>query len=398
MSESGPSPGAPVVYVLKRFPRLSETFVLRELLSLEAQGQRLLVDALLPPEPGPRHPELDDLRAEVRYLPRRPRLRHVAGAHGRLFVRHPQRWVREARRARRHGTWRRFLQAGLVAERARMAEASHIHAHFATAATEVAGHAAALADLTFSVTAHAKDVFHADNQSLLRRRVHGAAAVVTVSRFNTAHLIRELPGMHVMHVPNGIPMPAPLVPRPEGPVLCIGRLVPKKGIDTLVRAAALLDPAVSVEIVGGGPLGEELAKLAADLGAAARVCFLGPQPSSAVEAALTRCSMVVLPCRIAANGDRDGLPTALLEAMARGIPVISTPVVGIPEIVRDEETGLLVPPDDPEALAAAISRLRRDPALGRRLGAAGRALVGAEFDPAGSAAALRSIFSASGQR
>jgi hypothetical protein len=122
---------APVLYVLKRFPRLSETFVLRELLELEAQGERILIDALLPPEGGPAHAEVARLRAPVRYLPRRARLRQppVAQAHLRVGLRSPLVWVRLAARARRHGIWRRFVQAGLTADRARREGARHLHAH-----------------------------------------------------------------------------------------------------------------------------------------------------------------------------------------------------------------------------------------------------------------------------
>ncbi|HYT81699.1 MAG TPA: hypothetical protein VEQ37_21085, partial [Actinomycetota bacterium] len=136
----------PVLYVLKRFPRLSETFVLREILSLERLGERILIDSLLAAEGGPRHPDLDRLQAEVRYLPRHPRLSHwpVMRAHLGLAVRGPRLWAGLALRARRAATWRRFLQAGLVADRATRERVRHIHAHFLTAAAEVARDASIL--------------------------------------------------------------------------------------------------------------------------------------------------------------------------------------------------------------------------------------------------------------
>lgn len=386
---------APVLYVLKRFPRLSETFVVREIAALETLGERILIDALLPPEDGPAHPEVALLEADVRYLPPRPSLLEpsVCRAHARLFLRRPRTWLREARHARRDGTWRRFLQAGLTAERARERRARHLHAHFATAAAEVAGIAGRLASLPVSVTAHAKDIYQEEHAPLLARRLAGAATVVTVSAHNRAHLERVLPRAAVAHIPNGVAVPeAAHGPHPAGVVLCVARLVAKKGIDTLLSALAALDrPDVRAEIVGGGPLEQALRDQAATLGLDGRVRFLGPVAFPAVEEAYRGAAMVVLPCRVSPDGDRDGLPTALTEAMARGLPVISTDVAGIPEIVRHGETGLLVPPDDPHALAEAIASLLSDAALGRSLGAAGRALMASDHDPARSALALQRV-------
>jgi colanic acid/amylovoran biosynthesis glycosyltransferase len=401
IKETRPS-RAPVLYVLKRFPRLSETFVLRELLELEAQGERILIDALLPPERGPAHAELASLRAPVRYLPRRPRLRRprVASAHLRLGLRSPLVWARLAVRARRHGIWRRFVQAGLTADRARREGARHLHAHFATAAADVARDAAALAGVPFTVTAHAKDIFHADHAPQLARRLEGVSAVVTVSEHNAAHLRGVLNGVPVHHIPNGVPPASPGPAAQGGPVLFVGRLVPKKGVDVLIDACARLRsgfPELGVEIVGGGPLAEELAHRARRAGVADRIHFLGLQPAEVVDAAFRRCSLVAAPSRIDEHGDREGMPTVLVEALARGVPVVATDIVGIPELVRNGETGLLVPPDDPTALAAAIARLVRDPALARELAAGGRALVAERFDPSRSVRRLRAVFEEAGR-
>jgi colanic acid/amylovoran biosynthesis glycosyltransferase len=393
---------APVLYVLKRFPRLSESFVLRELLELEAQGERILIDALLPPEVGPRHGEIARLRAPVRYLPRRPRLRQpsVASAHLRVGLRSPLVWARLAARARRHGIWRRFVQAGLTADRARREGVRHLHAHFATAAAEVARDAATLARRPFTVTAHAKDIFHADHAPHLVRRLDGAAAVVTVSEHNAEHLRGVLNGVPIHHIPNGVLAPPPGRSAQGGPLLFVGRLVPKKGVDILIDACALLRseiPGLSVEIIGGGPLADELADRARNAGVADRIHFLGPQPAEVVDAAFRRCSLVALPSRIDEHGDRDGMPTVLVEALARGVPVVATHLVGIPELVRNGETGLLVPPDDPPALAAAIARLLRDPELARELATGGRALVAERFNPGRSARLLRALFEEPGR-
>ena len=402
MTAPGVASDAPVLYVLKRFPRLSETFILRELLALEAAGETLLVDALLPPEDEPRHPELAGLRAQVRYVQRRPRLtdRTVAVAHLRVARTAPLRWLRLAAGARRAGTWRWFLQAGVVADRLRRDGVRHVHAHFATAAAEVARDAGALAGVPVTVTAHAKDVFHHDNAPLLAARLHGVAALVTVSAYNAAHLRTVLPGVPVELVRNALAVRPLRDPAPSGPVLIVCRLVPKKGVDCLLDAFAQLAPLrpeLRLEVVGSGPQREQLAEQANRLGIGDRVDFLGSLPSSRVDEALRRCSVFALPCRIDGSGDRDGLPTVLVEALAGGTPVVTTDILGLPELVRHGDTGLLVPPDDAGALAGAIAKLLDDPELAAGLAAAGRDLVARDYDPSRSADALRRVWAQAGR-
>lgn len=386
-----PGAGLSVLYVLKRYPRLSETFVVRELLGLEAAGVRLGVDALLAPEAGAQHADVQRVAAPVRHLPRRAEWSWpMVSAHLRVAARRPITWARLAVRARRRGGWRRFAQAGMVAQRVQGEGFQHVHAHFATAAAEVARDAAALAGVTFSVTAHAKDIFHEENAGRLAERVDGAAAVVTVSGYNVRHLARVLPGTPVRYVPNGLPVPPPLVPRSDGPVLCVARLVPKKGIDTLIRAMALL-PDERLEIVGDGACRLELEALARSLGLGERVRFHGALASDAVYAAYARCAVVALPCRIDPDGDRDGMPTVLVEAMARSLPVVSTDVVGIDELVDDGRTGLLVPPDEPAALAGALRRVLADPASAALMGVRARHRVIGEFAPERATGALLDV-------
>jgi glycosyltransferase involved in cell wall biosynthesis len=399
---SSPTPPVgPVLYVLKRFPRLSETFVLREVLGLEAAGVTVLVDALLPPENSPTHAELESVRAEVRYVPRHPRLRDAAcaRAHLGLALRQPRRWATLALRARRDGTWRRFVQGGIVAQRVRREGVTHVHAHFATASCEVAVVAAALAGVSCSVTAHAKDIYHHENAPHLARRLAGVDTVVTVSGHNVAHLeaVAREGGIRaaVRHVPNGVGLGAPADPAASASLLCVARLVPKKGVDLLVQAAATLverRPDLVVDVIGDGPLRPELTARAESLGLAGRVRFHGAATAAEVQTALETCRAFVLPCRIDADGDRDGMPTVLVEALARAVPVVSTDVVGIGELVVDGETGLLVPPDDVAALAAALEKLLDDGALATRLGRAGRRLVEQRYCPADSTLALVDTF------
>jgi glycosyltransferase involved in cell wall biosynthesis len=392
-----------VLYVLKRYPRLSETFVVRELLGVEAERVVVGIDSLMPAEEGPRHPEVSRVRGTVRYLPPKPRPTDGAmlmlQAH--LLLRHPYRWFGEVIPVLRKGDsprkerWRRFLHAGLVADRARRDGFDRIHAHFATAASEVAVIAGKLAGIPVSVTAHAKDIFQQDNSVHVASRLQRVDDVVTISSFNQAHLQSLLPGRTIHHVPNGVNLGPAHGGTHGGPLLCVSRLVKKKGIDTLLEAVALLAadrPDLRLEVVGSGPLAESLKELAQRLKISDRVTFFGALPSTAVDAAYERCAVVVLPCRITQDGDRDGLPTVLVEALARSVPVISTSVVGIPELVRHGETGLLVEPDDPVALAAAIDKLTSDPALAHDLGSHGRQLVAASYDPTDAAKKLISVW------
>ncbi|MDO9353905.1 MAG: glycosyltransferase, partial [Solirubrobacteraceae bacterium] len=151
-------------------------------------------------------------------------------------------------------------------------------------------------------------------------------------------------------------------------------------------------PALRLEIVGDGPLREGLEALAAELEIEDRVLFHGALPSGAVGEVLDRAGLFALPARTAEDGDMDGLPVAILEALAHGVPVVATPVAGIPEAVMERQTGLIVAPSDVNATASAIRTLATDDALRTQLGQAGRALVAERYDAATSAAALRRLF------
>ena len=368
-----------VHYVLVRFPKLSETFVLREMLELERAGWAVSIDTLEDPLDEPRDPALAGLRARVRRVPDRPPLRRLLRAHAGVAARRPRVWLGAARRARRAGRLREFGRAGLIAARALRERADLLHVHFAYYSAEYAHDAAALAGLPFTVFAHANDIWAEDNARHLGRRLEGVAGVASVTAYNTEHLRAVAPGAAVEHLPLGVPAPTGRFTRAaSGPVLAVARLVPKKGLDTFVEACAVAMAEareLRAEIVGDGPLLGELRELARARGIAERVVFRGALAPDGVVEAYGRCSLVVAPCRVGPDGDRDGLPTVLLEAMARGLPVIATDALGIPELVEHERNGLLVPPDDPEALAAAILRLRGDGALARRLGEEARRTV-----------------------
>ena len=388
--EPVPFPDQPepvTAYVLKMYPRFSETFILGELLAREAAGERLEVISLRQPVDGRFHAALAQLRAPVTYL--------QSGS----SASEAWRTLREARSTRQAVTAHldELLQAEAVdaiqavrlAELVRARGIGHLHAHFASVATTVARLASLLSGVPYSFTAHAKDIYHesVDPQDL-RRKLADAHHVVTVSDYNLDHL-RDTYGSdadRVHRVYNGLDLtdaawsdPADRAPL----VVAVGRLVEKKGFDVLLDAMALVHqrhPQVRAVIAGEGALAADLRAQRDRLGLADVVDLPGPIPQTEVRDLLSRAAVFAAPCVVGPDGNRDGLPTVLLEAMAAGTPAISTDVTGIPEVVRHEETGLLVPQHDAVSLAAAIERMVTDRPLGSRLSRAARSLVETSFD------------------
>lgn len=399
-----------VGYVVKRYPRLSETFVLNEIIEQERQGTLVHIVSLKKPDEGRFHADLARVRAAVTYLPGYiiPSLALILGANARWFRRHPRRYLDAFALALRGGDRHRlsaFLKASVVADLVASRRLDLLHAHFATGAAFMAMLASRLTGVPYGFTAHARDLFglHVDRNAL-RRKVARASYVVVVSdetRDFLGGVVGPELGLRVQRIYNGV-HPA-LLRRPARPLaagapllLGVGRLVEKKGFSHLLAAAARLRERgmrFRLAIAGDGPLRRALEREAAERGLAVR--FLGALPHEQVVAAMRGARAVVLPAIVAADGDRDVLPTVLLEAQALARPVVSTRLTGIPEIVADQVTGLLVPAADTEALVggltAALGRLLEDRTLAARLGAAGRERVAAIFDPAANVAELVAV-------
>jgi glycosyltransferase involved in cell wall biosynthesis len=389
-----------VGYVVKRYPRYSETFIVNEILAHEAAGWDLEIFALRPPVDTHFQDVLARVRAPVTYLP-------GSGLKATDF------WQSlEAASAELPGLWAKLEAARGEAPRdvhaavhlaraARLRGLTHLHAHFASSATSVARMAAHFADLPYSFTAHAKDIFHESvNPDELRRKLREAAAVVTVSDFNLTFL-RERYGVdahRVARIYNGLdldrfPFSAPGERPPE--IIAVGRLVEKKGFSDLIEACAHLrdrGTPFSCRIIGGGELEADLRARIERFGLGAHVCLSGPRPQREVIERLRRAAVFAAPCVVGRDGNRDGLPTVLLEAMALGTPCVSTDVTGIPEVLRDGETGLQVPQRAPGALADALARLLTDAALRIRLATAARRLIETSFDVHRNATQLRTLF------
>jgi glycosyltransferase involved in cell wall biosynthesis len=380
------------------YPRFSETFVLGELLARERAGERLEVVSLRQPVDGRFHAALAQLRAPVTYLPTTSsaseawRLLRTARSSRQAITAHlDELLAAEACDA---------VQAVRLAELVRQRGITHLHAHFASVATTVARLASLLSRVPYSFTAHAKDIYHESVEPEdLRRKLADAHHVVTVSDFNLEHL-RSAYGPdadRVHRVYNGIDVTAAgwSGPADRPPlVVAVGRLVEKKGFDVLLDALALLHercPSVRAVIAGDGALAGDLRAQRDRLGLQSVVDLPGPLPQTEVRELLARAAVFAAPCVVGPDGNRDGLPTVLLEAMAAGAPAVSTDVTGIPEVVRHERTGLLVPQHDAAALARALERLVTDRPLATRLSRAARALVEDSFDVEVQAAALRRL-------
>lgn len=393
-----------IAYVLKMYPRFSETFIVNEILELERRGVAVRIYSLHKPDDGRFHAKLARVRASVVYVPQYPEMEpeRIQAAHTRLAAAEPARYaaVKAWSEARGHPyAVKRFLQAGFIAAHLLDHPVTALHAHFASSATRAANLVWRLTGIPYSFTAHAKDIFHDSvTPDSLREKCRDARFVVTVSRFNQHYLqalLGDVPG-DIRHLYNGIDVteftPGAAGSRSAGLILAIGRLVEKKGFDVLINACRLLADRGSdfvCHIIGQGEQHDALARRIAEHGLSDRVLLVGPRPQDEVAAAYREAAVFALPCVVGSDGNRDGLPTVLLEAMASGVPVVSTDVTGIPEIIDDGVNGVIVPQRDAAALADALAALLADPQRRAALGAAGRAKVEAVFSVRANVAQLQ---------
>jgi glycosyltransferase involved in cell wall biosynthesis len=389
-----------VGYILKQYPRLSETFILNEILAHEAAGLHVHIFSLHLPNETFAHDEVARVRARVDYLPNIPiTLREI----GKVLIEVSDMLDPEdcAAAIRDSKSLQLLWQASRIAAIAQSADLTHLHAHFATDPAWVARIASILAGLPYSFTAHAKDIFHESVDSTrLRKLARDASGIVTVSDFNVSYLqdILGADACPIHRIYNGLDLadfPYCRAEREPGLVVAVGRLVEKKGFDVLVRACEAMRASgheFRCVIIGEGNQTGAIRALIESAQLGDRVSMLGALPRSEVKGWVSRASVFAAPCVVGADGNRDGLPTVLLEAMALGTPCISTPVTGIPEIVREGETGLLVPERDPVALAAALWRLLEDRGLARSCAEAARRQIEESFDLHANTKIQRELF------
>jgi len=409
------TPSAPprrVAFVLKGYPRLSETFIAQEIAALEARGLDITIVSLRHPTDTAIHPIHRQIRAARLYLPE-------------YLYREPVRVWRGWRRARKlpfyREAWREFL-ADLARDRTpnrvrRFGQAlvlaaelpqdiSHLHAHFLHTPASVARYAATIRGIDWTLSAHAKDIWTTPDWEK-REKLAAARWAVTCTEAGHRHLAALAPRPDAVALCyhglalDRFPPPPSRSPGgdgrdPSSPVviLSVGRAVSKKGYDDLLAALARLPADLHWRLVhiGGGALAGKLRAQAARLGIADRIEWRGARPQPEVLAAYREADLFVLAAKIAADGDRDGLPNVLVEAQSQGLACIATKLSGIPELIVDGATGVLVPPGDGAALTAALAELIGDPQRRRHLGAAGAARVGAYFDMTAGIDALAARF------
>lgn len=385
--------------ILKGYPRLSETFISNEILLLESLGVRIHVISMRPGREGFAHESVRRIRARADYLPSEL----WTGLHRLLppflaLLRKRPRQAREAlrlawgrfKRTRRLATFKHLLQGAYVARRILPGSGiTHLHAHFAHSPTSVALFASVLGGLPFSFTAHAKDVWTQEPEQLAEK-IDRARFVITCTERNRAYLSGlgsgRTPVRTVYHgidlgffSPNGRPAAA----KPPYFILTVARLTGKKGLSTVLKALALLRGRgipFRYELVGDGEDRAELASLGRELGLDGLMSMPGAQTHDTIREKYRQADAFVLGCRVMGNGDRDGIPNVLAESMAMGVPVVATTVSALPELVEDGISGLLVPPDDPEAMADALERTLTDQDLRRRMIPAARDKVRQRFD------------------
>lgn len=410
---------APVLgYVMRMFPQLSETFIANEILELQRQGVALQIFSYRRPTADVSHECVREIRQPVEYLPDPidqnvgKLIRAVPSVlfldAGRFFR---TLWyvTRYTLRERNPDTWRRLLQAVYLAKRAREGNLQHLHAHFAHGATRVTMLTSMLTGIPFSFSAHARDVY-ISTPHVLRERMEAASFVATCTRANQEYLRGILPpesrgkvllGYHGINLAKFAPdaTPAAAAPQPaanDAPlILSVGRLVQKKGFADLLRACDLLNRrgvSFRCRIIGGGPERKRLKAMISELSLGDHVSLPGSCDQEEVLPAYHQATLFALPCRILKNGDRDGIPNVLLEAMGVGLPVVASAISGIPELVDDGRNGLLIPERDPEALAAALERLLADAPLRAQLGREARGTVERRFDRSENVRLLSDMF------
>jgi glycosyltransferase involved in cell wall biosynthesis len=421
-----------IAYVMNGFPRLSETFITNEIHLLETLGMRLRLISVKRENEPKKHAVVGAIRAPLNYLPevsslsgrKLPEwLRENAGrftdSHLRLLRKRPLSYLavlgsalamcwryRNAPFEPRKVFIKEFMQAGCIADQILDAgTVRHLHGHFCHGVATITWFASRLAGIPFSFTAHAKDIYQADLNpgDLLARKLRAATFVATCTGANHQHLSERYPQCtHIHTIYHGLDTNffSPGARRAAGNqaplVLSVGRLVEKKGFGYLVEACARLRQAgVAFRCLIIGEKGGDFTRIASlirEHGLSGQMSIRGAVTQDELREIYREAAVFVLPCQVTDAGDRDGIPNVLAEAMAMAIPVVSTPISGIPELVENGVNGVLVPSRDSGALASAIEEILANPEEGARLGEAARRTICERFDSRRTTVALRDLF------
>lgn len=388
-----------IAYILDCFPVFSETFILREILELQRKGFKVLVMARMNTKDRPAfseviHSEAEKLIAEVYYFPasgtEMSRTRKAA-LHLYFLLRNPARYLRTLLFSYRAGprTFWYFKNSVFYAMKLKKAGVDHIHAHYALDSCKFAMLISMLTGIPYSFTVHAHDIFLPELSDLMEEKFKHAKFVVSISEYNKSFVLKKYPAIrpdNIRIIHCGVD-PSTFAPKggtnKKVTIVSIGRLVEHKGLEYLIQACKILKEQKGFDfecrIIGNGKQRQELEDLIQKLNLGDRVRLLGVLEQADVLEALNGADLFVLPCVIEKSGMRDGIPVVLMEAMAMEIPVVSTKVSGIPELVKDG-AGILVEPEDVRGLADAIENVfRMSETERKKMGKTGRAVVEKEF-------------------
>lgn len=366
-------------YLFERFPSFGQTFCYREVAELDRQEIAPPIFSIRNPKEEPPQDWDPRIVDRVHYLPEEKELLEDVRRSSKKrklstdIVDALDEWGRRTDFLRLH-------QAVYVGLRLREMEIVHVHAHFAGMAARTAFWINKFFGITFSFTAHANDIFSPRQFEIgLDKLIETARAIITETDYAARFLRERFPHRadRVHRIYNGLNFAefgrADFTSAPPL-IIAVGRLIPKKGFADLIRACALLaerGKSFRCEIIGEGPLENELREQIDEPGLANEVTLSGAKPQSQLRQCLATANIFVLPSVVDADGGMDNLPTVIMEAMATGLPVVSTNIGGIPEMVIDNQTGFLVEPADPVATAGAIEMVINDRPLAARLGRSG---------------------------
>lgn len=382
-----------IVYIVEEFPSISEYFVLNEILGLEKQGIRIIILALKRPKRKFDYQRYTLLKSPVVYISQWSYCLCILKAVSKILIRETVMNDIKLSGIKTILKRIRVLAFGMhYANRINRDSITHIHAHFAFITTDIAIILSELLNITFSFSAHAQDIF--TNQSSLINKIETASFVITCTKYNKEYLdrITKFKYHEKIHlVYHGIDIQkdgsyyfnrkkslSPCIK-----IISVSRLVEKKGLVYLLKSVkGLISKGYNVtcEVIGQGPLEKFLSRKVEKLGIAPFIKLEGAQPREVVLAKIASADLLVFSGIIANNGDMDGLPNVLLEAMLVGTPSVATDISAISEAIINEETGVLAAEKDEESLVTAILKLIDDPMLYERLRRNGRRKVEQEFD------------------
>ena len=397
-----------IAYILKRYPRFSETFIVNEILSHELAGSEIYIFSLLPPIDSHFQDIIGHVKAPVTYV---SSTSNVKGSDFWQTLKNlesttPNIWNKldEAKSEDYLVLYQSMLLTSLLKSK----KIDHIHAHFATSATSVARLTSLFSGIPYSFTAHAKDIYHKDvDLHDLRKKINDASVVITINDYNLKYLQKLFPDQskRIIRIYNGLDLSnfeyTDNLEKSNNEIVSVGRLVEKKGFEVLLDACYHIvnsGKKIHCSIIGTGALENKLQKKIKELRLQDFVSLLGAIPREDMLERIRNASIFVVPSIISSDGDRDGLPTTLLESMAIGTPCISTDVTGIPEVIKDGVTGVMVSSDNPLKLAGAINNLLSDYELSQSLAQNAKELVHSKFNIHNNSIQLRQVFENVGSR